>query len=84
MGVWEQDCEPPPGCPTHGLEPAFCLLDPTPFTPTDVDGEVVAISVDADVLAALALPPGPWWTAWSDGVTCERVVAMFPVAAVTP
>ncbi len=47
MGVWEQDCEPPPGCPTYGLEPAFCLLDPTPFTPTDVDGEVVAISVDA-------------------------------------
>ncbi len=77
--MWEQDCAPAPGCPADGLDPAWCVLDPAPFVATFVEDQVVAISVDADAVAALGLLPGSWWTAWSDGASCDRVVATFEV-----
>jgi hypothetical protein len=55
------------------------VLDPAPFVATFVEDQVVAISVDADAVAALGLLPGSWWTAWSDGASCDRVVATFEV-----
>ncbi len=84
--MWVQNCERPPACPDDGLDPARCVGDPTPFHPTLLDDVAVAISVDLDAVEALGLAPGPWWTAWSDGVSCERVVATFQVQdpAVTP
>lgn len=84
-GTWEQDCGRPPGCPDDGLDPAWCLTDPSPFRPTWMEEEVVSVTVDEAAIAALGLSPGTWWTAWSDGVSCERAVAMFVVAdEVTP
>jgi hypothetical protein len=46
----------------------------------------VAISVDRAAVDALGLAEGTWWTAWSDGISCERVVASFEATApgVTP
>ncbi len=76
-----QDCEPPPGCPDDGFDPARCVDVPDPFTATLVDGEAVAIAVDDDLVAALGLAEGAWWTAWSDGASCARVVASFTVEA---
>jgi hypothetical protein len=51
-----------------------------------LDGEVVSVTVDEATVSALGLAPGAWWAAWSDGVSCERVVATFVVAEpeVTP
>lgn len=85
-GVWVQDCDPPPGCPDDGLTPDRCVADPAPFSVTFLDGEAVAISVDRAAVDALGLGDGTWWTAWSDGVSCERVVATFEGTdpAVTP
>lgn len=54
-----------------------CLLDPEPFAPVVVDGEVVAASVDLDAALALGLADGQWWTAWSDGISCDRVTVSF-------
>jgi hypothetical protein len=58
-----------------------CVTDPTPFAVTLLDGEAVAISVDDEAVAALGLAPGDYWTAWSDGITCDRIVARFAVVA---
>lgn len=50
-----------------------------------MEEEVVSVTVDEAAIAALGLSPGTWWTAWSDGVSCERAVATFVVAdEVTP
>jgi len=84
--AWSQGCTSPPGCPDAGLDASRCLTDPSPFTPTVLDGEVVSVTVDEATVSALGLAPGAWWAAWSDGVSCERVVATFVVAEpeVTP
>jgi hypothetical protein len=29
--------------------------------------------------AELGLADGVWWTAWSDGISCARVVAVFTI-----
>lgn len=69
-----------------GLAADRCVADPGPFSVTFLDGEAVAISVDRAAVDALGLAEGTWWTAWSDGISCERVVASFEGTApgVTP
>lgn len=88
-GVWEQECEAAPGCAPGDLPMDRCTLEASPFAPVFADGEVIAVTVDPTAAAALGFAPGTWWTAWSDGISCERVVATFTVeepqlAAVTP
>ncbi len=77
--MWEQDCDPPPGCDPGELTEDWCTLDPAPFSPIFADGEVIGVTVDQAVVGGMGLPPGTWWTAWSDGISCERVVATFTI-----
>lgn len=83
-GVWEQDCEPPPGCDPGTLAADRCTLEASPFAPIFADGEVIGVTVDQAAAEALGFTAGTWWTAWSDGIQCERVVATFTIEEVTP
>lgn len=74
----------PPGCDPGTLSADLCTLESTPFVPTFADGEVVGVAVDLEAALALGFAPGTWWTAFSDGISCERVVASFTIDAVTP
>ena len=83
-GVWEQDCDAPPGCDPGTLPADRCTLETAPFEPIFADGEVIGVTVDQGAAEALGFAAGTWWTAWSDGISCERVVATFTIEEVTP
>jgi hypothetical protein len=83
-GTLVQGCVAPEGCPAEALDPARCVPDPLPFTATELEGEVVAISVDDGAVAALALAPGEYWTAFGDGISCDRLVVTFTVPGSEP
>jgi hypothetical protein len=75
-----QSCAPEPGCPADdpSFDPAWCTERSEPFGPTVVDGELVAIDVNAEVGAAIGLAPGTWWAAWrpTDGSCAAKVVTL--------